>query len=153
MVIRATNCFLLRGNSVCLGMKKRGFGIGLWNGTGGKIIKGESVEETAKREAMEEFGVEIKTSDLSSLGKIDFIFKDGSTHKVYIFVCKKWEGEPSESEEMKPKWFSIDNLPWDNMWSDDEFWLPKILEGKSIEGRFYFNDDGKTIEKFDIKEL
>ena len=134
-------------------MKKRGFGAGLWNGTGGKIVEGESAKETAKREVMEEFGVEVEIIDLLSLGKIDFVFKDGLNYKVYIFVCKKWRGEPSESEEMKPRWFSIDNLPWDNMWSDDKFWLPKIIEGKSIEGRFYFNNDGKTIEKFDIKDL
>ena len=49
--------------------------------------------------------------------------------------------------------FNLESKAFKANHSDDEFWLPKILEGKSIEGRFYFNDDGKTIEKFDIKDL
>lgn len=34
---------------VLLGMKKRGFGAGLWNGFGGKVQPGESIEEAARR--------------------------------------------------------------------------------------------------------
>lgn len=34
---------------VLLGLKKRGFGIGKWNGFGGKVETGESVSEAAKR--------------------------------------------------------------------------------------------------------
>ena len=34
---------------VLLGMKKRGFGAGKWNGFGGKLEPGETIEEAAKR--------------------------------------------------------------------------------------------------------
>lgn len=34
---------------VLLGLKKRGFGAGLWNGFGGKVQPGESIEEAARR--------------------------------------------------------------------------------------------------------
>lgn len=34
---------------VLLGMKKRGFGQGLWNGFGGKVEEGETIKEAAKR--------------------------------------------------------------------------------------------------------
>ena len=34
---------------ILLGMKKRGFGAGKWNGFGGKLEPGESVQEAAKR--------------------------------------------------------------------------------------------------------
>ncbi|CAN0403706.1 unnamed protein product, partial [Ectocarpus sp. 8 AP-2014] len=44
-------------NEILLGMKKRGFGEGKWNGFGGKVESGESVEEAAKRELMEEAGL------------------------------------------------------------------------------------------------
>ena len=43
---------------VLLGMKKRGWGKGRWNGYGGKIHKEELVEEALKREVLEEAGVE-----------------------------------------------------------------------------------------------
>ena len=41
---------LIRNNSdVLLGMKKRGFGVGRWNGFGGKVHSNETVLEAAKR--------------------------------------------------------------------------------------------------------
>ena len=58
-VQHATNCFLVRGDKVLLGMKKRGLGVGWWNGFGGKTDNGESVELAAVRETKEEIGVEI----------------------------------------------------------------------------------------------
>jgi len=43
-----------REGRILLGMKKRGFGQGRWNGFGGKVEKGESVAEGAARELLEE---------------------------------------------------------------------------------------------------
>lgn len=41
---------MLRNNgSILLGMKKRGFGKGKWNGFGGKVQNGETMLECAKR--------------------------------------------------------------------------------------------------------
>jgi len=33
-----------------------------------------------------------------------------------------------ETEEMKPEWFSIDEIPYDKMWDDDSYWMPRILK-------------------------
>ena len=46
-----------KGDKVLLGMKKRGFGVGRWNGFGGKVDQGETVENAAKREIFEEAGI------------------------------------------------------------------------------------------------
>lgn len=146
-----TNVFLVKGSKVCLGMKKRGFGVGNWNGTGGKIESGESVEGAAKREAKEEFGVEL--NEVIDMGETMFVFKDGLEIHCHIFVCKDWTGEPIEGEEMAPKWFNIDELPLESMWSTDISWLPVVLKGKRVSGTYYFNEDAKTIEKFDLKEI
>lgn len=35
---------------VLLGLKKRGLGVDKWNGFGGKLEPGETIEEAAKRE-------------------------------------------------------------------------------------------------------
>ena len=146
-----TNVFLVKGDEVCLGMKKRGFGVGNWNGTGGKIEVNESVEDGAIREAKEEFGVELKK--VEKMGETLFVFKDGLEIHCHIFICTSWNGEPIEGEEMAPKWFKINELPLDSMWSTDISWLPMILNGKKVEGTYYFNDDAKTVEKFDLKEI
>lgn len=44
-----TILFVLEPGRVLLGMKKRGFGAGRWNGFGGKVQEGETVEEGAIR--------------------------------------------------------------------------------------------------------
>ena len=41
---------------VLLGMKKRGFGVGKWNGFGGKLHANETMVECAARELHEESG-------------------------------------------------------------------------------------------------
>ncbi len=50
--------------SVLLGMKKRGFGAGKWNGFGGKVEKGESNTQAAIRELEEESGIITKVCEL-----------------------------------------------------------------------------------------
>ncbi|MDO8590857.1 MAG: NUDIX domain-containing protein, partial [bacterium] len=54
-----TLCFLVRDDEVLLAMKKRGFGVGKFNGVGGKVTAGESVLEAMIREAKEEIRVKI----------------------------------------------------------------------------------------------
>ena len=44
-----TLVFLRESQNILLGMKKRGFGSGMWNGFGGKVEKGETCLEGAKR--------------------------------------------------------------------------------------------------------
>lgn len=44
-----TLVFVIEKSRILLGFKKRGFGVGRWNGFGGKVEKQESIEEAAKR--------------------------------------------------------------------------------------------------------
>lgn len=44
-----TLLFVLIPGKVLLGLKKRGFGKGRWNGFGGKVQQGETIEEGAIR--------------------------------------------------------------------------------------------------------
>ena len=68
-----TLCIVHQHPRILLGMKKRGFAAGKWNGFGGKV-EVETIEENAKREMSEECGLEIKNMD--RVGLIDFEFKD-----------------------------------------------------------------------------
>lgn len=47
-----TLLFVLEPSRVLLGMKKRGFGMGRWNGFGGKVQADESVEDAAIRQVI-----------------------------------------------------------------------------------------------------
>ena len=132
-------------------MKKRGFGAGRWNGFGGKVENGEKIEDTAKRELNEEVG--ISAVGLEKVGIIDFEFKGNSEIlEVHIFKGQDYSGEPVESEEMKPQWFLIDAIPFQDMWSDDKYWLPLFLAGKKFKGYFLF-DESDTVIKHELSEV
>ena len=44
-----TLAFVKTSTDILLGYKKRGFGMGRWNGFGGKVEAGETIEDAAKR--------------------------------------------------------------------------------------------------------
>ncbi len=142
-----TLAVFVRENEVLLAMKKRGFGAGNWNGYGGKLQEGETVTLATIREVKEESSVDIKAEDLEELGALDFYFDDKPewNQSVIIYRVAKWEGEPIETEEMKPKWFAFDEIPFSNMWKDDSYWYPYFLRGEKFSGEIHFCDEGKNI--------
>lgn len=133
-----TLSIVYKDNKVLLGFKKRGFGVGRWNGFGGKVEEGETIEEAAKRELQEESG--IIADRIKKMGVLDFEFEsDPKILEVHIFLVTSFTEEPVETEEMRPEWFAVDKIPLDSMWSDDVYWLPYILEAKKFRGRFLFD--------------
>ena len=49
----STLCFLVKDNQILLAMKKRGFGEGKWNGVGGKVNPGETIERNNQRQPVD----------------------------------------------------------------------------------------------------
>jgi len=137
-------------------MKKRGFGAGRWNGFGGKIELGETISEAAERELFEE--ANIVADNLEEFGILNFKFVDQTPDlEVHIFRANSFSGELMETEEMRPQWFKIDEIPYDKMWADDIFWLPLLIKGEKFKGEFTFDKPssaeyaGKIIsQKLDI---
>lgn len=126
-------------------MKKRGFGAGRWNGFGGKVEPGETIEDATKREVWEEVG--IKVADIKKVGHIDFEFiGEPETLEVHVFKAGSFSGEPAESEEMKPRWFHKDKIPFDQMWPDDKYWFPLFLADKKFTGKFLFEGQDRILE-------
>ena len=134
-----TLCLIVKDNQVLLGMKKRGFGEGRWNGFGGKLEQGETVEVAARREVQEESGITVIS--MEEVGVLDFEFQSDPAKlmEVHVFKVTKFTGDAQETEEMKPQWFAQNKIPYVQMWSDDEQWLPLILAGKKFKGIFLFD--------------
>ena len=140
-------------SDICLAYKKRGFGAGRWNGIGGKLKHpNETIEDAARREAAEEIGV--KVNKLVKVAELNFIFPHHPTWNqlMYVFLADTWQGEPTESEEMKPQWFKISNIPYANMWPDDTFWLPEVLKGHLVKGEFEFKS-GDIINSYKLARV
>lgn len=142
---QATLCFLVRDNQVLLAMKKRGFGAGKWNGVGGKVNDTESVVEAMVRETFEEIAVKLNSWEQIATLNYQWPESEHGGMVVSVFLCKNWDGDPNETEEMKPQWFDIDKIPFDQMWVDDIYWLPKVLSGQRLSGQFVFDKDQKMI--------
>ena len=143
--IERTLVFLSKPKEVLLGYKKRGHGAGLWNGIGGKVETGESTETAMIRECQEEVGV--TPEDYRKIARL--VFKGGSDktqpiNNVTAYLCDKWLGEPTETEEMQPRWFRLLDVPYDQMWSGDEIWLPMALSGGYFEGVVEFDPNNKV---------
>ncbi len=143
--------FLLKENAICLALKKRGFGEGYWNGFGGKLEEGESIKSGMVREIKEESTVSVSETDLEKIVINEFFFKDGRHLEVHVFFIRTWKGEPTETEEMKPAWFSHTEIPYKKMWADDLHWLPRALQGEKLIGKVWFSDNDASIEKMEWK--
>lgn len=137
---------------ICLAMKKRGFGMGRYNGVGGKVEGGESIEEAVTREAQEEIGVTV--GEIIKCAEITFIFphKEDWNQLVHVYTTDSWTGEIIETEEMNPSWFTINAIPYKDMWPDDIYWLPQVLDGKHAQGTVIFAE-GDVVVSHDIQVI
>jgi 8-oxo-dGTP diphosphatase len=125
---------------VLLIRKKRGLGAGKINGPGGKIDPGETSEACAIRETQEELGV--TALNPAKHGELWFQFVDGLCLHVDVFRATQWEGLPVETAEAVPLWTCLSELPFQEMWADDRYWLAEVLvEKKHFIGKFHFDGD------------
>ncbi|KAK2116562.1 Nudix (Nucleoside diphosphate linked moiety X)-type motif 1 [Saguinus oedipus] len=123
-----TLVLVLQPQRVLLGMKKRGFGAGRWNGFGGKVQEGETIEEGAKRE-LQESGLTVDA--LHKVGQIVFEFVgEPELMDVHVFCTDSVQGTPVESDEMRPHWFQLDQIPFKDMWPDDSYSEEEIPWGQ-----------------------
>ena len=141
---RANLCFIVEGRRVLLIRKKRGLGAGKINGPGGKLEPGETPLQSAIREAQEEIGV--TPSELEERGLLHFQFTDGYSLQCTVFIARGFTGEPIETAEATPMWFDFDQVPYDDMWEDDQYWLPQVLNGSRFIAWFDF-DGEKMLSK------
>lgn len=141
-----TLCIIHEDSRVLLGMKKRGFGTGRWNGFGGKVQDGESIEAAMIRETEEECG--LTPVEFHKYGILEFSFEnDQDILETHVFKCTRYRGTLGESEEMRPKWFSDSAIPFDDMWQDDAFWFPFLLRNKHFQGKYHFNAQHQILDQ------
>ena len=151
--IETTLCLLKRDNEILLALKKRGFGEGKYNGVGGKLEGNETPEEAMIRETQEEILVTPTEYEKVGIFEFDEYFKGQKERLVFhLYTASKWLGEPSESDEMIPFWFKTDSIPYDQMFPDDKYWLPLVLEGKKFNAYFEFDENWNLLSK-KISEL
>jgi 8-oxo-dGTP diphosphatase len=134
----AVICYIFHEGKVLLINKKTGLGNGMINAPGGRIEDLETAREAAVRETIEETG--ITPLNLREVGILDFQFIDGYALKGYVFFADDYTGELTETDEADPFWVDETAIPYEQMWEDDQLWLPKAIAGSYVIGRFIFDD-------------
>lgn len=134
---------ILKNNKVLLGRRNDDKekassalrGEGTWTMPGGKLEYGESFEECAKRETLEETGI--------ILNKIEIICvnNDKNEHAHFITIgtfSDDFSGEPKvmEPDEITEwKWFNLDDLP------KKVFFPSEKLLKNYLEKKFYISEE------------
>ena len=94
------------------GKRKGAHGVGEYAWPGGHLEFMESFADCAKRETLEECGLEITNIRFQFLANIK---KYGNTHYTHIGLVADWKsGEPKVLEPHKCEswdWFDVDSLP------------------------------------------
>ncbi|WP_232701034.1 8-oxo-dGTP diphosphatase [Halobacterium wangiae] len=144
----ATLCYPVDGDRVLLIEKKRGVGDGLVNGPGGKLEPGETPRECVVREVREEVGVAVAPE---KVGELSFTFGDDPFMFVHVYRADDPTGDPVETEEARPMWVPLDEIPYNRMWADDRYWVPHLLDRTTFRGHAYFDADGEELLDWELR--
>ena len=150
---KTTVVFLVQDDRILLGMKKRGFGAGWWNGYGGKLEGNESYEQNAVREVEEESGITLLASHLTRAADLVFRFDSNVDVVTRAYIARDFSGKAVETEEMKPQWFAGTDVPYDTMWPGDDKWIPAILANNAALPKAFIVDFTAKNEFVAIEEV
>lgn len=147
-----TLCYLTRTNSK--GEKEyllgKHYKQHMWNGFGGKVgdnpkYKNETIEESLVREGLEELGIKIKNPQKRGLILFTFYDEKGEKNNIlcHLFFTDEYEGKITASKELlTPKWFTLEKMPWNEMWPNDKIWLNEVLKrDQFLEAEFIFDPE------------
>lgn len=130
ILVGAGVCVLDKSNQVLL--QRRGDN-GLWSAPGGTMELGESLEQTARRELLEETGLaagELKLFSFTSGPEFHYVYPNGD--EVYFvsarFVTREVWGElrVDGEETLELRYFPLEALP--EVTVNDKFHLPLLRQ-------------------------
>ena len=124
--------------------KKNDMHAGKWNGLGGKLEPGETPEECAVREILEESGLKVINPILK--GVLTFpAFSNDEDWYAFVFVAHEFEGQLIDSPEGDLKWVDNSELLDLNLWDGDRIFLPWLERPGFFSGKFIY-ENGRFIE-------
>jgi len=141
----AVLCYLRhRGHTLMIHRNSRPDDIhyGKWNAPGGKMEPGETPDECAVREVLEETGLSIDSPEMH--GVLTFPAFDGEEDwYVFVFTADSFRGDLKNScPEGDLEWIPDSRLFELPLWEGDRIFM-KWLQGKGFfSGKFIYSSEG-----------
>jgi hypothetical protein len=120
-------------------MKKRGLEVGYYNGPGGKNMINESFIDCTICETQEELCI----THLNPVyaGTLKYQVYNGHRICLEVFQANDFIGIPAETEEVSHIWFSLNAIPYHNVWKNDAIWYLYLLSGELFTSMFVSDQD------------
>lgn len=113
--------------------------MGKWNGLGGKLEAGETPEECAVREVLEESGLCISNPILKGLLTFPAFANDEDWY-AFVFIATQFEGQLIDSPEGVLEWVDDAELLRLNLWDGDRIFIPWLDQPGFFSGKFLYKN-------------
>lgn len=145
--IMTTLCYLERDGKYLMllrNRKKKDINKGKWIGVGGKFEQGESPEECARREVLEETGLTLHEARFRAL--ITFVTAQGMDEYMCLFTSEKFSGEEHPCDEGELAWIPKEEIPSLNLWDGDRIFLRLLSEDAPFFSlKLVYDEEGKLV--------
>ena len=143
----ATICYIDNGKELLMlhrNKKPNDVHAGKWIGVGGKLERGETPQECAAREILEETGLKAKPV---LKGVITFPeFTPNHDWYTYVFRARHFEGQVIDCNEGTLEWVPYDQVLSRPSWEGDHIFLSWILEQKPFfSAKFSYSQDNRLL--------
>ena len=106
-------CFIFKEGKFLMGQRKSTHGYNTWSIPGGHLEFGETFEEAAQREVLEETGLEVKNIRFGAITNDHF--PQSNKHYISIWMISDFAGGREKLTEpdkyINHGWYSFDKLP------------------------------------------
>jgi len=117
---------------------------GKWNGLGGKLEPGETPEDCAKREILEESG--LRATSLHLKGFLTFPdFANDEDWYAFVFIVDEFEGELIDPAEGYLRWIENEKITDLELWEGDRIFLPWLDHPGFFSAKFAYKE-GRLVD-------
>ncbi|VRE18155.1 Mutator mutT protein [Streptococcus pneumoniae] len=143
----ATICYIDNGKELLMlhrNKKPNDVHEGKWIGVGGKLERGETPQECAAREILEETGLKAKPV---LKGVITFPeFTQDLDWYTYVFKVTEFEGDLIDCNEGTLEWVPYDEVLSKPTWEGDHTFVEWLLEDKPFFSAKFVYDGDKLLD-------
>jgi 8-oxo-dGTP diphosphatase len=140
-IVTGSLCYIIRHGRVLLLKRRRPPHIGLWTPPGGKMTMGESPQECAIREVLEETGLTISQPVLRAV--LTVVDTAWPVHwLLFVFRASDSEGDgiAADTPEGELRWIDLDALgEYARPLADRESFPSVITDGAIFQGKYVYD--------------